>query len=339
MNTKVVFVAIVLLVLPFSALFVQETDAEIEVDGTLQSYYYDGNYVYITQTIKTDSQVYLEDGSTIDYTEVRVEYRTNTDTPESLVGLKYYTGNVLVYSEDRDFRQNLDTEQLEVLVDGQWVEAISDQEITPLSLAGLVKFGKMLWDKLSEYVGKISVTIDIANWSSLIASFFVKPDDHGEYGYHEYRMTDDIIILRSNVNASPLAFVIEDVVAPALPFNDETLMNLEPFTYYLVLGYTQSPAMMRAVCPIGFGSNIAAEILDMNYQMYNIWTATGDMADSVNDKLREDCIIHDNMYCGDYYSHFHYIDDDGHMSLSRSFYGLSDGKSWQPADGEQWWFD
>lgn len=334
MNYKVASIVVLLLALPLAVCSVEESDAEIVNEGKLESYYYDGNNVHITETIKTNSNVYLED-RTISYDEVKVTYINSIDSEVSHVQLWYYMDNVPVYNEEKDVRHvSGEEEQLEENVGGDWVTIVPvDDRESVLSVENklspaIIRMGINLFKEIARWVGQIAAEI--------VLEYIFEPGT--EVPPFEDPITDDITILRSPYHGTPLMFYVDGFAVPALKFTDDNLKKLEPFQYYFVLGNTIAPSDLRYICPVGLTSTVAEELLGFNATLYNIWSATSDSCELLCSNMGDGMTWHTDIeICGGY-GHYHFK-IDGKMSNSRAYYGLYGDKVWEPEDGDQWWFD
>ena len=330
MKLKISLVVLLLLAIPFGAINLTEVDAE--TNDTIESYYYDGEYVYIVETVKMGepTKLYTENGEKT-YTEVRTTYKTSPEEPKSLVGLSYYNGNIFVASEDRELRiSESEDDRLEQNVDGDWVPIYSDEEPMPNAVPVIVLIvAEKLVKALIKKVAKIVIRTAIENIKN--------PNSIGDLPPYEDKITEDISILRSAYHSVPLMFYVDGYATPVLEFNDETLKNLEPFYFYFVLGNTLSPSDLKGICPVGLSSSIARELMLMNSQMYNVYSPTADMSETLCRNLGEGMTWHEGDGCTTY-GHVHF-EINGSMSYSRAYYGLDNEKAWEPADGDQWWFD
>ena len=321
---------ILMMAVPWCLVVAEPADSEIERNGTLLSYRFDGEFVWVTETLKVEDTETIN-GDFAKFTEIRITYQTYLNEPISITSIKYYDGNQYVTEENLELRQK-EHGKVEQFINDKWYQLISDSDKLPPSGEDIdigkwfKKINKAIKDELASCVGEI-----IFNYVDIKLADF-KVDNFEE------KITDDISIYRSGALGIPVYFTVGEFIAPAMDMTDSLLMDLDPFVDYLVFT-SRMIGEARYICPVGLDTSTTYEILELDSWKYSIWTARGDSADSIIAHLSDSWEHHDAKYDVLGQSHYHFIKSNGDVSNSMVYYGLSNNQAWQPSDGDQWWFD
>ena len=341
MKHAAALVASVLLLSMAATSFISEDAKAAGTDtsaySNVDSYYYNGTYVKITETIDEPGTVTTLDGSAMEFDYLKTEYLTYPNSDQSLVYAKYYSDNTLVYMDYRDYR-NADGD-VEADVDGEWVTVVSDEDG-----AASASFVTAYVIPMALYLS-VSVLVGIAYLVYEDVSQLLKNGIDNSSNGTSSTITQETLIENEItvyfLDGEPYVVDVAGISAPVYEFCDETLGGLDAFVYYLVVKSpleSENAAESMMICPLAFSGSYAKMVMGLNTDLYHVWTAYGDWAESpcrgVAGYVKwefhyavEELLMYD---------HYHAVDSLGNVSNSMSFYGFSWGALYESDDPDNW---
>ena len=301
----------------------------------VNSHYYNGIYVRITESIEETGVGVKVNGETFNYDLLKTEYITYPDSDESYVTAKYFNDGSLVYSDSRDYRNDDGT--VEAYTDDGWkqVVPVSDSGITTYEVGYLVAagFGASLFGLVGVVV---IVTVAVGIHLLIESGKQTTPDATEDEIRYETITNEEIVIqYRNDVVAT---VTIAGITAPAYDFCDETLKDLDAFVYYFVCKtpIPDEKGNDTFIFPVSFNLSIATEIMQIDSDCYHVWTAYGDWAESPCERMYglNTWIFHLAAQDFETFNHYHGVGSDGSISESMSFYGFAWGELYESDDPE-----
>lgn len=309
--------------------------------SNVNSYYYNGNYVRITETIHGDDVGYKKDGTIFEYDLLRTEYHTFPNSNGSWVLSKYYCDNLLIYLDCRDYR-NVNGD-IEADVDGQWEKVLTPkQDINLKEIGSGFLIAGLMGTSLGSLVGVAVILIAAAYVIDYIENGRSGTDETVKDKVESVHITSNNLII-TFVNDIPSMTNIGGIEAPVYDFCDETLKRFDAFIYYIVL---KSPVPNNDgndtfISPIAVDREIALSVMRLNSSLYNIWTAYGDWADHLACDVYSSnmCVFHFAAQEMETFDHFHGKSLTGDISGSKAFYGFAWGQMYVSDDPDNWQID
>lgn len=309
----------------------------------VDSYYYNGIYVRITESIVGNDTGYKSDGTSFEYDLLKTEYHTYPNSDGSWVLSKYYQNNELVYLDSRDYRNN--NGSIEADVNGNWVDvATPNDNEDNLKKISIINF--IVCAALASSLDVLVAAIVIAVVYNVVEEY-IESGKSGSSDTARDKVRSEIItsnnLVVTYINDVPKMVNIGGIEAPIYDFCDETLKQFDAFVYYLVIEtpIPDDDGNDIFISPIAFDRSTALEVMRIDVALYNIWSAYSEWAEHLAYDMYVPGVweFHCAAQDAETFDHYHGKSSTGKISASKAFYGLAWGNIYESDDPDNWRID